>query len=409
MEARPEGPTGRRPVLRWRQSLLTWPALERCPKRVWTPYQAAARRRVRRQRRGAAAEGVQPGACPVSAPVCAEQFGSGRCDASAAPGASSAHVPTRVALSTTSTQRSDTSPWPRRALLHSRHSRPSHFSPPGLPSRQRCPPPRVAQPDPVVERHLSETDPLWFTKRQKKYDWWRSSWNPLDWDAEEWFASGKQHAPWVEHTLALIEEGWDKLTYEEPPPLMPTRQVHPPPRPLTLFEVWCKHRVDARRAKEDAASDAMWDEIGKNEATHHDIYRRDVRIKATQKEFPNYKPREQWTKAEIEALIACPPGVLEACEVHDPRWRADYSGMRKPGLDDMEFLAQTGRLKEHGTVKRDAGKAARSLSVAAAAGQAGEEGEAGGGEWEGAPGDDFDSVSAEDLSEARDIGGDDEF
>lgn len=311
-------------------------------------------------------------------------------------------------LQVTSAQRSDARPvlLPTRAP-HSRRVRPQHLLTPSRP--RTLPPPRVAQPDPVVVRHPSETDPLWFTRRNKKYDWWRSSWNPVDWDADEWFASGKQHAPWVEHTLALIEEGWDKLTYETPPPLVPTRVVHPPPRPMSLFEVWCKHRVDARRAKEAAASAAMWAELGKNEANHHDIYRRDVRIKATQKEFPNYKPRDSWTKAEIEALIACPPGVVEACEVHDPRWRADYSHMRPPGMHELDFLAQTGRLREYGTVKRSTGKAGRSPGVAAAAG-GGEQGEASG-EWEGdgAAGDDFDSASAEDLSEAMDIGGDDEF
>lgn len=271
--------------------------------------------------------------------------------------------------------------------------------------RYACRPLNVAKPDPVVERHPSETDPLWFKKRPAKFDWWRSSWNPVDWDAEEWFASGKQHAPWVEHTLALIEEGWDNLTYETPPPLQPERVVRPPPQPLSLFEIWCKQRVQARREKEAAASAAMWAEIGTVEAKHHDVYRRDVRIKDRQSDFPNFKPRDAWTEEEIEALIACPPGVEAALTVLDPRWRADYSGMRKPDVHELEFLKQTGRLVEYGTMQRNVGGKARRRG----AGTGAQEGEAAVGEELPMLGeDDFDSTSAEELSDAVDIGGDDD-
>jgi hypothetical protein len=79
--------------------------------------------------------------------------------------------------------------------------------------------------------------------------------------------------------------------------------------------------------------------------------------------------------------------------------------MRKPDVHELEFLKQTGRLVEYGTMQRNVGGKARRRG----AGTGAQEGEAAVGEELPMLGeDDFDSTSAEELSDAVDIGGDDD-
>lgn len=45
----------------------------------------------------------------------------------------------------------------------------------------------LIRPRPCPQVDDPEEDPEWFLRRPKHFDWWRSDWNPVNWDAEEWF------------------------------------------------------------------------------------------------------------------------------------------------------------------------------------------------------------------------------
>jgi len=258
-------------------------------------------------------------------------------------------------------------------------------------------------------------------RRQAKYDWWRSDWNPMDWDAENWFATHDQ-APWVEHTLSLIEEGWDNL-HAPAVPLQPERYFQPPPAVLTVWEIYCRQQVDKRRAWEAEQSRLLWAEVGKNERLHHDTHYRDIRLQERFADVPNYRPGREWTEQEIKELIACPPAALDALQISDPRWKSNYRGMRPMDLDESEYLESLGRVRPSGSTNpRLASEITVSDMLAGrmpAAGFAnvgkGVPGSGGGYELPDAfseatgPSEDLAQRSSEDLQTAVDVGGDDDF
>ncbi len=233
----------------------------------------------------------------------------------------------------------------------------------------------------------------------------------MDWDADEWFTT-HEHAPWVEHTLALVEAGWDELNVEDQQ-VKPTRVRAPPPAPMTMWQIYCRHRVLERRAAEAEQTKALWAEIGTNEKKHHDTHTRDIRLRERYADVPNHRPRAAWSEQEIVDLIACPPEALGALTVLDPRWKAHMDGMRPVELDELEYLDSLGRTRQAGFNR----KAASETSIAdmlggalpglqfddAAGGFLGDEFGA------GADADELANASEEDLQTAVDIGGDDDF
>jgi len=193
------------------------------------------------------------------------------------------------------------------------------------------------------------------------YDWWRSDWNPVSWDAEEWFKTHEQ-APWVEHTLALIEEGWETL-FMDPEPLRPRRVRAPPPAPLNMWEIYVRKQVDKRVAAQAAASQAKWASVGEYRDHCQD---NDVRFLASKATFPNYRPIDEWSLEEIQALIACPPNAWQALSVYDPEFPSTYRGLRPVGPNELDALRATGRLRENGPSRR----AASEVTVAQLLGEA---------------------------------------
>jgi hypothetical protein len=257
-------------------------------------------------------------------------------------------------------------------------------------------------------------------RRPARFDWWRADWNPITWDAEEWFIEeGRETAPWIEHTLALIEEGWENLNNADKEVLAPVRVPPPVPEVLTEFEIFVRQQVDARRAEEARAVAELQASIGEHTRTHHDTHNRDVRVARRKAEMPNYKPRAEWTPEEIQALIACPPRVHEALIVGDPRFKSSYRDLRPYGPDELEHLDKIGRLAPDGYFDHAAiasaslGDLFRAGEGGAGAGvQFGGEGEdelarLGGEESEFNSADELQAASADELAGAVDIGDDD--
>lgn len=205
--------------------------------------------------------------------------------------------------------------------------------------RRLLAPLRVARPDPPAP---APYDPLAYKRRPASLDWWRSDWNPLCWDAEEWFQT-HEHAPWVEHTLALIEEGWGNLN-EYPllqDEVQPMRVRAPAsPAPKTAWEIYAMQQVDKRRAEEAASSLALWASIGEHTRTHHDTYARDIRVAERQKLVPNYRVKSEWSAEEIKELVAVPQEALDlkVLQVRDPRFKPSCRGLRPACPDEVEEL-----------------------------------------------------------------------
>lgn len=187
---------------------------------------------------------------------------------------------------------------------------------------------------------VDPADPHAYRRRPEWLSWWRSDWNPLTWDADEWFKT-HDHAPWVEHTLALIEEGWGGLNYEPKlqdvePPVRVRAPASPPP--LTDWEVYSKQRVDARMAAQDAATLELWGSVGRWSSRHHPTGTRDVRVLNRLSDVPNYRRKVEWSEDEITALIALPEGAEKALHVHDPRFPRSVRGLRPVFPDSVEHL-----------------------------------------------------------------------
>jgi hypothetical protein len=299
-----------------------------------------------------------------------------------------------------------------------------------LPSRAHTPPPSFPRP---TRRHLGFFFPFSHSltpppRRPARFDWWRADWNPITWDAEEWFIDeGREQAPWIEHTLALIDEGWENLNNADKEVLAPVRVPPPVPAVLSEFEIFVRQQVDLRRAEEAAEVAALQASIGQHTRTHHDTHNRDVRVARRKAEMPNYRPRSEWSAEEIEALIACPPRVHEALIIGDPRFKASYRDLRPYGADELEHLDQIGRLAPDGMFD-PAVLASANLGDAFQGGEGGMEGlggmgvsfgggEGGSGEDEMARGgedgepfggaDELQAASADELAGAVDIGDDD--
>lgn len=168
----------------------------------------------------------------------------------------------------------------------------------------------------------------------------------MTWDPDEWFET-HEHAPWVMHTLELIAEGWDNLTYTpgEEPPLVPVRMPLPKPEVLDEYEIFVRQQVDARRAAEKEATRQLREHVGEWSRTHHDCNTRDLRVLRRKAEMPNYRPREEWSEAEIEALIDCPPAVVGALTVGDLRFKSSYRGLRPVRESNLEHLERLGRVR----------------------------------------------------------------
>ncbi len=284
-------------------------------------------------------------------------------------------------------------------------------------------------------------------RRPARFNWWRADWNPITWDAEEWFVEqGHAHAPWVEHTLALIGEGWDNLNNEQAEKLAPVRVPPPTPQVLNEWEIYVRQQVDARLAREAAATAALQATIGEFTRLHHDTHNRDIRVARRKAEMPNYRPRSEWSEEEIRALIACPPAVHQALITGDPRFKvraaltlrarlarearmwlcmpalmcdalfccahqASYRDLRPYGPDELEHLAQIGRLAPDGMFDAAALASASLADMMGGDGVAfGSDGEGEGerGEGEGFAGaDELQAASADELAGAVDIGDDD--
>ena len=324
----------------------------------------------------------------------------------------------------------------------------------GVASRRlRLPPVRVARPDPLPVTHPSDTDPQWYlrcaparkrsiaaprrkpptrrsrapSRRPEVYNWWRSDWNPVNWDAEEWFKTHDQ-APWVEHTLALIEEGWDDLFNQPPVPLAPRRVVQPPPEPLTMWEIYVRQQVDKQVAAQAEASRAMWAARGEFTRTHHPTHSTDIRVRRRLEDVPNYRPRSEWSEEELQKLINCPPEAWEALTIYDPRFAVSTRGLRPVGLNEVDALRATGRLRDTGPSRRTASELTLNMALGleplppgyaeradqwlgAVPGQAGEKGWAAADEAEAEErlgGEDLlANATEDDLANVRDVGDDD--
>ena len=175
----------------------------------------------------------------------------------------------------------------------------------------------------------------------------------------------------MEHTLSLIEEGWDRLNDKVPPPLAPVRMPAPTPAVLTEYEIFVRQQVDARIADEARQTAALQATVGQFSRLHHDTHNRDIRVALRKSQMPNYRPRSEWSAQEIEDLIACPPAVHQALITGDPRFKVravwgvgracflpadacpmrrssrlqgSYRDLRPYGPDELEHLDQIGRL-----------------------------------------------------------------
>jgi hypothetical protein len=248
-------------------------------------------------------------------------------------------------------------------------------------------------------------------RRPAKFDWWRSDWNPVDWNAEEWFKT-HDHAPWVEHTLALIEEGWDKLTVE-PPPRKPIRVRAPPPEPLTMWEIYVRKQVDKRYAWEAEESLRKWAAVGHWTRQHH-RQDHDIRTLERQQDVPNYRPRSEWSEQEIVDLIACPPEAHRGLTVLDPDFKVSPRGLRPVGLNELDALRAVGRLRETGPSRRAAHEVTLAQMLGldpiadkteAAAAAAADEPEAADEVWE-EEADELMEATEDELSMVRDVGDD---